>query len=190
MSVDVVGKRFGVLPRGSAPRSMRRWCTSAVPSAERVSAPQAIDNRLRRSGRGEQPEPCHHVKPRQAGLGDRRQLGRNGDAPRARDRERTQLAAAHVRQDADGGAEQKGTCPPSIPCCASPPPLNGTIVISTPVMRRKVSSDRWGVVPMPADRPAFPACSLEPPISPGRSPRRLMGRPPGRRLALQRSTPA
>ena len=25
----------------------------------------------------------------------------------------------------------KGTCPPSIPCCASPPPLNGTIVISS-----------------------------------------------------------
>ena len=53
-----------------------------------------------------------------------------------------------------------GTWPPRIPCCASPPPLNGTGVISTPAMRRKISSERCGVVPMPGETFLAPPSKL------------------------------
>ena len=62
-------------------------------------------------------------------------------------------------------ANMNGTWPPRMPCCASPPPLYGTSVSSTPVARRNISSERCGVVPMPACPAGVPGFAFSSAIS-------------------------
>ena len=66
---------------------------------------QAIEHRRRRAGRRQDAPPVAHLVARHAGLGDRRHLRHRGDALRAADAERLQLARAHVRHHLHQAAE-------------------------------------------------------------------------------------